>query len=226
MTNEQEIILDRLMGVEKIGVQWRTGPLGVAALAIGNQWPRNGACVSRALGYPGVLCYAIHGASGVLKTIDDRRRLAISLFAAVPPRAKVKRLPRRRSAEVAIWAALRVHPLTHEGECPLAVWASRQMEQSLKNGNWPGQAMPRNVRCPVDVPARKWTKEWGDSSASRAIMALHDALIVGVRAPSGERNVAHSLKRVGFNCGRVAALTDSAEGGVEFCIALARELEL
>src|SRR5205823_9093381 len=65
-----------------------------------------------ALGYPPVLCAAVEGASTTIRTVDDCRTLAISLFTEVAPRKKAPKLSKQRCVAAALWS-LRQVPAYH-----------------------------------------------------------------------------------------------------------------
>ncbi len=70
MDHRQEIILDRLAGAKRIGVQYRSGPLGIAVEALVEKKLVHRRDAKAALGFPRLLCQGIQGASNQLPGIE------------------------------------------------------------------------------------------------------------------------------------------------------------
>src|SRR5262249_49129759 len=104
----QEAILDTLMVAEQIGDRWKPGPLPLALQALKNAGLTRRDEPAAALGYPRLLCAAVEGASTTIRTVDDCRTLAISLFSEVPPRKRAPRLSATQTVAAVLWSVGRV----------------------------------------------------------------------------------------------------------------------
>ena len=226
MTDQQEIILDRLMGSDKIGRYWTTGPLALAVRALQEKKLTSKKDAAQALGYPGVLCHAIQGASSFLKTVDERRTLAVTVFTDVPPHPQVPRLARRRSVELALWCALRVHPLAHRDQCEFAQLVVRRVKEYLDGAAPAASALNAltsdQQRCPSQQ--RGVWSVWHSSVAGCAFGSLHYAAEVLRCAALTGRGMGKYLNLVGRDAARVPTVANGVAGAIDFCVALAREV--
>jgi hypothetical protein len=125
MTPQQEAILDRLMAAT-ISRDWSGGPLHVAALAMdpafqlpANRDMRRQIELSRRMGFSRLFCEAMHGANAGLANEDDRRKLAITVFSVLSPKAPPRKIAAALARDVAIWMAFRAHELVCSGPCEL-----------------------------------------------------------------------------------------------------------
>src|SRR4051812_7969283 len=144
MTGLQDEICDRLVGA-KVGPNWVGGPLHVVALVLdpsfvparrGDGRPRQ---FARAVGWPVAFCEALTGANAVLPTEDDRRSLALALFAKVLPRrtsARATPVPGSVSRAAARWAVLRGHESACGVKCPLHKAAVAALLAEDAGGAW------------------------------------------------------------------------------------------
>jgi hypothetical protein len=115
MNEFQEAILDTLMVAEKIGDRWKPGPLPLALGALRNAGLTQRDEPAVALGYPALLCAAVEGASTTIRTVDDCRTLAISLFTEVTPRKRAPKLGKDKFVAAALWSIRQV-PVYHAPE--------------------------------------------------------------------------------------------------------------
>jgi hypothetical protein len=229
MTEAQEAILDQLMVAETIGAPWESGPLGVALRALAAGELRTCRDAARALGYPALLCQALHSANAILETAEDRRKLAVTFFSEVAPRPRAPRLTRRRYAEVALWGALRVHPLVCRPRCPYARRLSRAIRDSLADPeSHPLLQQPDPERkCPADI-----TRGWGfvcwDKQPPEycASAALRYAFYASWSIAHYDRWPGSDSRRAAGYAARAAALVEGVTGAVDFCLAQAREVGL
>jgi hypothetical protein len=138
MTDLQDAILDKLVG-SSVGVDWPDGPLAIAAEVVGGSKPVKfgqtdndrgaKAVVAARLGYPVLLCEAIQGANRGLKAEDDRRSLAMSLFATISVGGALPRLSSLAQNKIAACLAIRVHPyVCPRTDCPVPAALARLVE--------------------------------------------------------------------------------------------------
>jgi hypothetical protein len=226
MTEAQEAILDQLMVAETIGAPWASGPLGVALRALAAGELRTCGDATQALGYPALLCQALHSANGTLATADERRQLAVTFFSEVAPRPQAPRLTRRRYAEVALWGALRVHPLVCRASCPYTRRLSRAIRDYLADPA-PHPLQPELAgNCPAEI-----TRDWGcigwyKSPEHCARSALRYAYCAAWMIAHYDRWPGSESRRAACYAARTAALAEGVAGAVDFCLALAREVGL
>jgi hypothetical protein len=127
VTDLQDLILDRLVGA-KLGANLPDSPLRVAAELIEGKRPIQFtqryndsamAEIARRLGFPVILAQAIQGGNGVLKSEEDRRRFAMTVFRILPVGVTPPKLTGMESARVAAATAAEVHPLMcNKRKCP------------------------------------------------------------------------------------------------------------
>jgi hypothetical protein len=225
MTEAQEAILDRLMVANKIGVQWPSGPLGLAIQAMQSRVMRGRKDVSQTLGYPMLLCQALHGASSALGDIDDRRKLAVTFFSALAPRPRKFRLTPRRHAEVALWCGQWIHPLVCREDCPYLVRVLQAVRDALVNHDPDILRGLKKMRCPA-VLTRDWSRvTWPRSPERTAIEVLNEAR-AATFAVSDKRWPGKMSNRAARDAAHLVGLVRGVEGTVDFCLALAREVGL
>jgi hypothetical protein len=226
MTEAQEMILDRLMVAELIGVQGPAGPLGLAVEALGPLRGAGGSRIPRTLGWPGILRQALQAASAALEGLEQRRQVAVTFFSVVAPRRKAPALGPSRQVELALWCALRVHPLVCRRGCPCAGYVEEAVRGFLAERRPSAAKWPRGpLRCSAVLP-----RDWSDvgphgSPEESASAALGCALSVASLRDSGWYSVGNA-KWAGWHAARVAALVKEVKGAVSFCLALAREMGL
>jgi hypothetical protein len=219
MDHRQEIILDRLVGAKRIGVQYRSGPLGIAVEALVEKKLVHRRDAKAALGFPKLMCQGIQGANNHLPGIEERRSLAISFFSAVKPHEKPPRLTARRHAEIVLWAARRVHPLVCREDCPYLLAVVRWMA-----ANPSAAAVPREVDDEAGCSA--WTNPGvrnhrRGTASYQAIRALNYVHVTVTASRPGDTSQYGPL-----HAGAAAALHGGAATAADFCIGLARELGL
>jgi hypothetical protein len=124
MTDLQDAICDRLVAA-RVSKHWVNGTIHVAALVIDPGFQLTGGSdrdrpmqLARRLGWPHLFCDAFHGANAALRDEDDRRKLAVSVFSAVPTK-KYGPLHYKAAREAAAWIAHHIHPIVCSATCPL-----------------------------------------------------------------------------------------------------------
>lgn len=225
MTEAQEIILDRLMVEEMIEAKGESTPLGLAFQALDG-------CLSgrreftRTLGFPPILRQALHAANATLERTDDRRELAITVFSVVAPRRKSPALGRQRQIEVALWGALRVHPLVCRAACPHAASIEKSVKHALATRRASSLKLPSGpVCCPAAVTRDSFDAAlYGSSPEQAASAAL--AYVVGFGWMSSRHWHVDNCRWAGGFAARVATMVRGAAGASDFCLALAREVGL
>lgn len=119
MTDLQDLILDRLVGA-KLGVNLPDSPLRVAAelldgmrpIKFGQRFSDSAMSeIARRLGFPVILAQAIQGGNGVLKSEEDRRRFAMTVFRVLPVGSPQPKLATVELPRIAAATAGDVHPL-------------------------------------------------------------------------------------------------------------------
>jgi hypothetical protein len=225
MTDAQEAILDQLMGARNIGVQWMSGPLGLAVQALTSRVMGIRKDATRTLGYPMLLCQAVQAASATLRDVDERRKFAISFFSSVAPSRRMPRLTPQQHAEVALWCGRQVHPMVCREDCPYLIRVAEVVGESLANRKRHRLHTYIEEHCP-GVSTRDWSNvAWTASPDHWAIVALSDAL--DTARAVGEGNwPGKGSNRAARDAARVAALAEGVEGALGFCLALAREVGL
>jgi hypothetical protein len=179
MTDLQDEICDRLVGA-KIGPNWVGGPLHVAALVMdpsfvpasrGDSRPRQ---FARAVGWPVAFCEAVTGANAALPTEDDRRSLALALFAKVLPLRPSRRAPPVAgtvSRAAARWAVLRGHESACGVICPLHKEAVAALLAAEAGGAWVG-LFRKGADCET-APGKRAVRVTPKSPASHhAVVAM------------------------------------------------------
>lgn len=223
MTPLQECILDRLIGADKIGVLWNSGPLGLAVKALKERKLTGRRDAAQALGYPMMLCHALQGASSVLPSVDDRRRLAMSVFATVPPRDKAPRLTPRRHVEIALWCARWVHPLVCREDCPFFQEIAVRAESYLAGGRVGRPFTVGESACAAGRMGRSASSDWSTTPKGYAVATCYRVLEAAADASHGTWPGMHS-NLAGRDAARVCARAQGTDAAVEFCLELAREL--
>jgi hypothetical protein len=228
VTDLQDQICDGLVG-QKIGPNWVGGPLHVAALVIdptfvpearGDKRPGQ---FARAVGWPVVFCEAVIGANAVIGNEDDRRSLAISLFARVPPvrpGQRVLPMPGTVSRPAAVWAVLRGHESACGVDCPLHATAVAAAEAVAAGGAWRDPFRGR-VACRT-APGKENTRVAPASPAAHhAVVALRylDAVMT---SPQDRYALADAMRESAKAETKVRGL----QGAVVFCLTLAEKLGL
>jgi hypothetical protein len=223
MTELQEAIVDRLMVVKKIGVQWATGPLGVAVKAVEGRGMFSRGDITDTLGYPMLLCKALHSANTTLESVDDRRTLAITFFSEVAPRPKRPRLTPVQHVRVALWCAESIHSLVCRADCPCTGRVGKLVQGYLTTGRVEqGQSVPS---CPAVGASHYWLVPYSESPAYFALLALNAAESAAGSAATKTWSGKHSSTAATY-AARVAATVKGLAGAIDFCLALARQVGL
>jgi hypothetical protein len=228
MTDLQDAICDRLVGAA-IGPNWVGGPLHAAALVVdpsfvpasrGDTRPGQ---FARAVGWPVGFCEAVIGANAALGTEDDRRSLAISLFARVPPAGLGQRatpVARTVSRQAAVWAVLRAHESACRAECPLHAAAIAALEAVGAGGDWP-RLFQGGIDC-ATVPGQQDARVTPRSPAAHHAVVAMRYLDEMMRQPTRHYLLADALRESAKAETKVHGLA----GAVAFCLTLAEKLGL
>jgi hypothetical protein len=223
MNSYQETILDRLMVAEKIGAAWKPGPLRLAVEALRQAGLTKRRTPTGALGYPDLLCRALEGASATLKTVEEVRALAITLFSDVPPGSEPPALGAQEYVEAARWAAGQVSALDPASRAATA--KALGLIDAFLAGKKRGPDPVGELSADLERAIRRVTARPGEEfSAGRlALSACYFGLHAARRAADGERpdNQAELAVR---DAARLAALVQGPEGAVRFCMGLARQI--
>jgi hypothetical protein len=222
MNEFQEAILDTLMVAEKIGDRWRPGPLPLALGALRDAGLTRRSEPGSALGYPPLLCAAVEGAATTIRTVDDCRTLAISLFTEVAPRNKAPKLSTRQVVAAALWSVCQVPsfdapPGAAHAEIPDVLeeyLAGRPCE--------PGTILRIDQTLHRLISA---TDSGGKEFAARrlSLSAFFFALHTLRRAQEGG-DVEDNARLVTRDVARLAGLVRGVAGAVPYCVGLARTL--
>jgi hypothetical protein len=223
-----DAILDRLVGTP-IGRNWTDGPLRIAAevlagkpLAMETYHAKHRTMMARLIGWPNLLCEGFQGAVGLLEE-DGRRRLAVSFFSAVPPRGKPYRI--KSGAPLAAMTELvrRTHPLVCDADCARCAAFLRLADEYREQGPVTQEQVRSawGYHCNVGLHLSRRAVNANDPPERHAAEALRFALgaLEGNLAP-------HRLRDAVRESVRVEAHVRGADGAVEVCLALARELGL
>jgi hypothetical protein len=228
MTDLQDEICDRLVGA-KIGPNWVGGPLHVAALVLdpsfvpagrGSSRPRQ---FARAVGWPVAFCEVLIGANAALPTEDDRRSLALALFAKVLPlRAggRVKTVARSVSQAAAAWAVLRGHEAACGVQCPLHEEAAAALLKTEAGGAWAG-LFQNGVDCEA-APGKRTARVTPKSPAAHHAVVAMRYLDQLMREPKNPYVLLDALRE----SAKAEAKVHGLKGAAEFCLASAETFGL
>jgi hypothetical protein len=225
MTDLQEEILDRLVGT-RIGKDWGTGPLGVAARVIHDQlklslrYGKHRRALAATLGWHNVLCEAVQGASSIFAQEDDRRALGIAVFRSVKTAKTQPKLTVKAYDELAAWMTPRAHALVCRRECPLR----REMERLFALITAGKKSLP----YPLGGTAPRCPEYPGDGTEPikprsppphRSVVGFRYAIKVfrSYDSPGKHGNILHCARE----CARVEGLVKGVAGAASFCLDLA-----
>jgi hypothetical protein len=228
VTDLQDEICDRLVG-SKIGPYWVGGPLHVAALVIdpsfvpssrGDNRPGQ---FARAVGWPVVFCEAVVGANAVVGSEADRRSLAISLFAQVPPfnpAQPVRPMPGSVSRPAAAWAVVRAHESACGTDCPLHKALVAALAAVEAGGKW-RSPFARGTDCQTAKRKRNARVTPKSPAAHHAVVAVRylDEMMV-------DQDKTHSLANSFREAAKAETKVRGLDGAVKFCLDLAEKLKL
>src|SRR5262249_2657864 len=163
---------------------------GLATQALQSPRWRGREKLTSLLGYPLCLCQALDTANSLLATVDDRRKLAITFFSEVTPRAQATRLTPQQHVRAALVWAQWVHPLVCTPDCPRTAVVVQRLNGYLATGElmeeksvpecptllkFPGELISAATAAIAEAEAAAgaaWTKSWpGRHSAPAAVHA-------------------------------------------------------
>jgi hypothetical protein len=225
MTPLQDAILDRLMAA-RITRDWSGGPMHVAATVIdaafklppGRDMKRQIA-LSRIMGFSRLFCEAMHGANAGLADEDDRRKLAITVFSALPPKDKSLKVKGTRALDIAVWMAFRAHALVCTGPCEL---------QDYVNARVTGEPPRLPVFHPRDLPRCPIFSSWKGERVSRNCPAAHSsvAALWHLDKSLSARSPSYPYAETARESARTEAKVRGVDGAAELLIELAKRLKL
>jgi hypothetical protein len=176
-----------------------------------------------ALGFPTPLCAALAGASGLLRSVDEVRTLAISVFRAVPPRERTPRLAPSRLVEVALWSARRGQSF-QQAPAALGREVGRVIDGALA-GDGPGEGAIWELSGRLQRAISRLRLQDGQTfhpgrlEVSAFYFALH-----ALRKTTGQESPAENVDRACRDAARLATLLRGLDGAVPLCLDLAAEL--
>jgi hypothetical protein len=168
-------------------------------------------------------CEAVIGANSVLGTEDDRRSLAIGLFARVLPSRPGRRptpVPRKVSRPTTVWAVLRGHESACGVECPLHVAAVSGLAVVEAGGTWP-DLFNQGIECET-APGVQHTRVTPRSPAAHNAAVALRYLDQWMQQPTGSYLMADAVREAAKAETKVHGL----DGAVAFCLALADKFGL
>jgi hypothetical protein len=222
MNEIQETILDTLMVADRIGDRWKPGPLPLALEALQTAGLTRRREPGPALGFPPLLCAAVEGAATTIRTVDDCRTLAISLFSEIPPRKKIPRLTPQQLVSAVLWSVRRVPDYhTPEGDAPGEV--AKLLEEYLAGHPCTEQTIQRldNALNRAIIAHESGRADYVPHSLS--LSAFYFALHT-LRRAQKEDDAEDNACLVTRDVARLAGLTHGAAGAVPYCVGLARTL--
>lgn len=223
MTELQDEICDRLVG-QPIGRNRVGGPLHVAALVIDPAFtPASGSDArpgqfAQAVGWPVTFSEALTGANAALDAEADRRSLAVTLFARVPPRPG--RMSGAVSRPAAAWAVLLAHASACAADCPLhvAVVASLKAVEDGKPWRTP---FGRGTDCRSAPGLRDVVVTPSSPAAHHAAVAVR-YLNAMMGNPRDGRLARDAIREAA----KAETKVRSVDGAAAFCLTLAEKLGL
>jgi hypothetical protein len=223
MNEHQEAILDTLMVAERIGDRWRPGPLPLALEALKSAGLTRRDDPGPALGYPRLLCAAVEGASTTIRTVDDCRRLAISLFSDVPPRKRAPKLSDRQLVAAALWSIGQVRSYC----APAGIMPGEVLEilQDHLAGSPCGDGTIERLSAGLDRAIALADGARKDFAEGRlALSSFYFALHTLRRVRKGQGDAEGNACLVTRDVARLAGLVRGTAGAVPYCVGLARNL--
>ncbi len=222
MNEFQETILDTLMVADRIGDRWKPGPLPLAVQALKNAGLTRRHEPGAALGFPPVLCAAVEGASTTIRSVDDCRTLAVSLFSEVRPRKRAPKLDGRRLVTAALWSLRRVPAYCDPGKAGAAEVIDLH-EEYLAGRPVRAETLERLSNA-LERAIERAEGGAGDFAPRRlALSACYFALHTLRRAQLGE-DAEPNACLVTRDVARLAGLVGGIAAAVPYCVELARTL--
>jgi hypothetical protein len=217
----QEVILDRLIGATAADFRDAPGPVGLAWRALRDAGLTERTTPALALGFSQVLCQALQEAGACFTELERQREFALAVFAELPPRPKPPHLTAHQHLEIALWCARSAHAFVCLWDCPVAEDLAVRI-RCLISGERPD-------RLGLFIPDALWTHcSCQNATAPPEIDAIH-ALEMARRAAVSHccgTWPGHSCQKAAGFAARGAALTHGVSGAIDFCLALARLLEV
>jgi hypothetical protein len=231
MTDLQDRILDRLVGTP-VGFDWPDGPLAIAAEVIGGTKPvkfgqtdnDRGAKgeIARRLGYPVLLCEAIQGANRGLKVEDDRRSLAMTLFATIPIGGPIAKLSSLAQNRVAARLAIRAHPYDClASDCPVPAALAILIEAPRPTRKM--VVATAATRCATAGPLRETGCGWLTARSTQG-QRLVQTVMMALRGFEKGKSV-HGWCSIRESA-RLAASERGLAEAVACCVEIARQCEI
>jgi hypothetical protein len=232
MNDFQEAILDTLMVADPLGHRGPKAPLTLALEALKNAGLTRRSEPGPALGFPRVLCAAVEGASATIRTVDDCRALAISLFSEVRPRQRTPRVDARRLVKAVLWSLQHV-PSYREPEHASAAEVVDLFEEHLA-GQPCAEATIERLSSQLDRAIARTESGAEFAPQGLALSAFYFALHTLRRAQAGEEpegprrkrdeDVETNACRATRDTARLAGLVGGVPAAVAYCVELARTL--
>jgi hypothetical protein len=225
MTDLQDAICDHLVGTA-VSPHWVGGPLHLAALVIepgftlsqrGNRFKERQ--LAQAVGWPLTYCEAIHGANSGLRSEEDRRALAISVFSAVRPRQSAT-VVGKVSRDAAAWTCSKVHPLVCGQDCPLHV-AALAVVTAYREGRPFTDPFAEGTCCRLFTGSER-ERVVPESPAGHHSVVAYRYLFQALSNVKDHLSCADALREAV----RAQTKARGMSGAVEMCLELARRLGL
>jgi hypothetical protein len=223
MNEQQEAILDALMVADRIGDYLKPGPLLLARDALRNAGlTRDDDDESAALGYPPLLCHAVRGASKTVRTVDDCRTLAISLFTEIPPRPRVPQLSGKDCLAACRWSLERVQSL-----CPPPGHLAGEVVDLLGQylaGSVPASATVERLSRGLVTEIERVEDPSPEFDARRLALSSHYFALHALRQESAGDNPTENAHNAVRDVARLAGLVKGVPGAIPYCVELARKI--
>ncbi len=232
MNELQEAVLDTLMVADQIGHEIREpGPLRLAARALhaaGLLGHTDAAQVAREpgafLGFPPVLCTAVEAATRTIRSLDDCRKLTITLFSEIPPRRETPRPSSADTIAIVRWSLERV-PALSPGLPKPADEAFAALDRFL-DGKAPRETDLDRLTAGLETAIDRVPPANGEFTAGRlALHAHYFALCALLRHRRGEEPTDNAC-RVTRDVARLIGMVEGVAGAIPYCLGLARKVGL
>jgi hypothetical protein len=220
MNEHQEAILDALMVADRIGNYLKPGPLLLAVDALQGAGLTKSDDPGLALGYPPLLCAAIEGASKTIRTVDNCRTLAISLFTEIAPRPRAPRLTARDQLHAVLWSLLRVPSL-----CVLRGSLASEVvvlfEESLREQP-PEAATVDQLSDSLSREIERVVDPSPEFDPRRLALSAHYFALHALRRENAREDPSNNAQLVVRDVARLHGLVKGIPAAIPYCIELAR----